>query len=114
MTRFEKLNKYLLKLGHYTERGEVMKDASDLNYFCYFLSLPLVFGWTIKDDTQTSLKTTKCQFPANLEILDAVQTVALGTWVTSSRSLAGSESPCLRLYVRLNNTTLCSSALSSL
>ena len=101
MTRFEMLNKYLLKLGHCTERGEVMKDASDLNYFCYFLSLSLVFGWTNKDGTQTSFKTTKCQFPANLETLDVVQTVALATWVTSSRSLAGSESPCLRLMLGL-------------
>ena len=59
MTTFEMLNKYLLKLGHYTERGEAMNEASDLDYFCYSLSLPLVFGWANKDDTQISLKTTQ-------------------------------------------------------
>lgn len=59
MTTFEMLNKYWLKLGYYTERGEAMNEASDLSYFCYFLSVPLVFGWTNKDDIQTTLKTTK-------------------------------------------------------
>lgn len=59
MTRFEMLNKCLLKLGHYTERGEAMNETSDLSYSCYFLSVPLVFGWTNKDDAQKTLKTTK-------------------------------------------------------
>lgn len=114
MIRFEMFGKYLLKLGH-SLHGEGKGDERYIYFelfviFCYFLILHLVFGWPAKDDTQTSLKTTKCQFPTNLETLDIVQTAALATWVTSSKSLDGSESLFLPLCVRHNNTTLCSSA----